>query len=47
MATGAVDPSPLITHRLDLSEGPEIFEKIAERTPGIGKVLFYPNGKPE
>ena len=25
----------------------EIFEKIAERTPGIGKVLFYPNGKPE
>lgn len=45
MKTGQVDPSSLITHRLDLSEGPEIFEKIAERSPGIGKVLFYPNGK--
>lgn len=44
MSTGQVDPSGLITHRLDLDDGPEIFEKIAERTPGIGKVLFYPNG---
>lgn len=45
MNEGKIDPSGIITHRLDLSEGPEIFEKIANREPGIGKVLFYPNGR--
>ncbi len=43
MSTGQLDPSILVSHKLDLSQGPAIFEEIAERKKGIGKVLLYPN----
>ncbi|PWR44045.1 hypothetical protein DK295_16015, partial [Listeria monocytogenes] len=32
----------LITHRLSLAEGPEVFERIYERNVFFGKVLFFP-----
>ncbi|PXW86718.1 L-iditol 2-dehydrogenase [Streptohalobacillus salinus] len=42
MASGQLKVDGLITHRLSLKEGPEIFEQIANKVPGIGKVIFYP-----
>lgn len=42
MKTGQLNVQPLITHKLSLAEGPDIFEKIAQRNEFIGKVIFYP-----
>ncbi|MEK5039835.1 galactitol-1-phosphate 5-dehydrogenase [Sporosarcina sp. FSL K6-3457] len=42
MSTGQIDVKPMITHRLGLEEGPEIFNKIINREGFFGKVLFYP-----
>lgn len=45
MSTGQIDPHLMISHRLELEEGSDIFEKLAEKSEPINKVLFYPNGK--
>ena len=37
-----IDVSKIITHKLSLSEGPNVFEKIVENPNEFGKVLFYP-----
>lgn len=42
MRQGKIKTEPLVTHKLPLSEGSNMFEKIAERVESIGKVLFYP-----
>ncbi|WP_152654549.1 galactitol-1-phosphate 5-dehydrogenase [Oceanobacillus sp. CFH 90083] len=35
----------MITHRVDLQDGPEIFEKLAEKLETFGKVIMYPEGE--
>jgi L-iditol 2-dehydrogenase len=42
MDKGQIKVKPLITHRVSLAEGPEIFEKIINKNGFFGKVLFYP-----
>lgn len=42
MSTGQIDVSPIITHRLGLAQGPEVFQKIINREESFGKVMFYP-----
>lgn len=42
MKKGLINTKPLVTHRVALSKGPEMFEKVAERKEYIGKVLFFP-----
>jgi len=42
MASGQLDPSPLITHRFDFSEAPRAYDLIAGTAPSIGVVLQYP-----
>ncbi|WP_199425889.1 galactitol-1-phosphate 5-dehydrogenase [Thermaerobacillus caldiproteolyticus] len=42
MAKGQINVKPLITHRVSLIEGPEIFEKLINKNGFFGKVLFYP-----
>lgn len=42
MSTGQIKIHPLITHRLQLEEGPETFTKIINREEFFVKVLFYP-----
>jgi predicted dehydrogenase/threonine dehydrogenase-like Zn-dependent dehydrogenase len=42
MASGALDPSPLITHRFDFSEAPRAYDLIAGSASSIGVVLQYP-----
>lgn len=42
MSTGQIDVQPIISHRLPLSKGPEVFEKIINKEESFGKVLFYP-----
>ena len=42
MSTGQINVKPLITHRLNLQEGPETFTKIINRDGVFGKVLFHP-----
>lgn len=37
-----VEVTKMITHRLKLSEGPEVLEKIMENPKGFGKVMLYP-----
>lgn len=37
-----VNVAQIITHKVKLSEGPKIFEKIMENPQGFGKVLLYP-----
>jgi len=41
------DPDLVISHRLDLSELPEIFRQIDARTLAYNKIMFYPNGMEE
>lgn len=41
------NPDLLISHRLELSELPDIFRKIDERSIGYNKIMFYPNGMEE
>jgi len=42
MASGQLDPSPLITHRFDFAEAPRAYDLIAGNAPSIGVVLQYP-----
>ncbi|GAA5415993.1 galactitol 1-phosphate 5-dehydrogenase [Paraliobacillus ryukyuensis] len=42
MASKQIDVKPLITHRLPLQAGAEIFEQIAKKEGFIGKVILYP-----
>lgn len=39
---GKVDPSPLLTHRLDLADGAEGYAMMAERRDGVVKVALKP-----
>ena len=45
MSTGQINVKPMITHRLQLNEGPEIFNGIINKDDFFGKVLFYPGSK--
>lgn len=45
MSTGQINVKPMITHRLQLNEGPEIFNGIVKKDGFFGKVLFYPGSK--
>jgi len=45
MSTGQINVKPMITHRLQLNEGPKIFNEIVNRNGFFGKVLFYPDSK--
>jgi threonine dehydrogenase-like Zn-dependent dehydrogenase len=42
LAAGAVDPTPIITHRLSLADAPRGFEMMAARSDGALKVLLTP-----
>ncbi|WP_077329167.1 galactitol-1-phosphate 5-dehydrogenase [Virgibacillus siamensis] len=42
MANGQLNVKPIITHRLNLQEGPDVFDQIVNRKDTFGKVLFYP-----
>ncbi|GGE08377.1 galactitol-1-phosphate 5-dehydrogenase [Marinithermofilum abyssi] len=42
MSTGQLDVTPMITHRLPLSEGPKAFEDMINQKDFFGKVLLYP-----
>ena len=41
------NPELVISHRLELSELPDMFAKIAERSIVYNKIMFYPNGMEE
>jgi len=45
MSTGQINVKPMITHRLQLNEGPKTFNEIVKRDGFFGKVLFYPESK--
>ncbi|MGP4106008.1 galactitol-1-phosphate 5-dehydrogenase [Virgibacillus sp. L01] len=42
MSTGQLDVKPMISHRLNLREGPETFDNLINRKGSYVKVLFYP-----
>lgn len=42
LANKQINIEPMITHRLSLAEGPEVFERIYERNEFFGKILFFP-----
>lgn len=45
LAAGRLDVEPLITHRVELDDAPEIFQKLKDRSFGpYHKILFKPNG---
>lgn len=44
-AEKAINIDPVITHRVPLKDGPEIFEKIMENKDDYGKVILYPEEK--
>ncbi len=41
-AEGKINTEEIITHRLPLSKGPEVFEKLMERKELFGKVILHP-----
>ncbi|WNF89687.1 galactitol-1-phosphate 5-dehydrogenase [Vagococcus fluvialis] len=44
LSSGKIEFKSMISHRLSLSDGPSIFEEIANnRDKNFGKVMFYPN----
>ncbi|HXY32180.1 MAG TPA: bi-domain-containing oxidoreductase [Gemmatimonadaceae bacterium] len=43
MATGAVDPLPLVTHRFPFADAPAAYDVIAGSGPSLGVVLVYPD----
>jgi predicted dehydrogenase len=43
MATGQVDPLPLITHRFDFEDAPRAYDVISGSEPSLGVVLGYPD----
>jgi L-iditol 2-dehydrogenase len=44
VASGRVDVTAIVTHRVDLAAGPGVFRALANNEPGYGKALIYPNG---
>jgi L-iditol 2-dehydrogenase len=44
VASGRVDVSTLVTHRVDLAATPGVFRALADNAPGYVKALIYPNG---
>ena len=42
IGSGKVDVLGMVTHQVNLSEGPEMFKKIIANPKGYGKVLLYP-----
>jgi len=44
VASGRVDVSTLVTHRVDLAGTPGTFAALADNAPGYVKALIYPNG---
>ena len=42
MSTGQIHVQPIISHRLALSEGPNVFKKIINKEMDYAKILFYP-----
>jgi threonine dehydrogenase-like Zn-dependent dehydrogenase len=40
---GIIDPSTLVTHRADLSRGPEMYKLFMERKEGVLKVFLRPD----
>ncbi len=44
VASGRVDVSTLVTHRVDLAATPDVFRALADNEPGYVKALIYPNG---
>ncbi|WP_078394072.1 galactitol-1-phosphate 5-dehydrogenase [Shouchella patagoniensis] len=45
MEKGLINVKPMISHRLSLSEGPDVFKKMVSGNPGYVKVLLYPSNK--
>ncbi|WDF02412.1 MULTISPECIES: galactitol-1-phosphate 5-dehydrogenase [Shouchella] len=45
MKTGAINGAPMISHRLPLNQGPDVFKRMTSGEKGFVKVLFYPQGK--
>jgi predicted dehydrogenase/threonine dehydrogenase-like Zn-dependent dehydrogenase len=43
MASGAVDPLPLVTHRFDFEQAPAAYDVIGGSEPSLGVVLRYPD----
>lgn len=43
VASGRVDVTTLVTHRVDLAAAPDMFRALADNEPGFVKVLIYPN----
>jgi len=39
-ATGRLNPAEVITHRLSLQEGPSGYTMLADRAPGVGKIVL-------
>lgn len=44
MKTGQVDLTSIITHKHELSEVPEVFQKAHKRDTLFGKIMFFPEG---
>ena len=44
VASGKVDVASMVSHRIDLDEGPATFRALAASEPGYVKALIYPNG---
>jgi L-iditol 2-dehydrogenase len=44
VASGRVNVKEVVTHRERLHKAPELFEALAQSSPGYLKVLLYPNG---
>jgi len=44
VATGKVDVTRMVSHRIGLDEVPAAFRALAQAQPGWNKVLVYPNG---
>jgi L-iditol 2-dehydrogenase len=45
VASGKVDVSAMVSHRIGLEATPGVFQDLAENRPGYIKVLIYPNGE--
>ena len=44
VASGKVDVTAMVTHRVSLGDGPRTFRALADNEPGFIKALIYPNG---
>ena len=41
---GEIDPSFIITHRVGLEDGPELYKTFRDKKDGCVKVVMRPNG---